>query len=167
LKKISKEVKAASDPAEKAEALRRQHVAEVDLNYTLYYPLMRPYSALFPRNQGEGASPDVEDQGTRGLDAGDLQDMKALLSTKGDPAMWKAVERAMEEGTLDALRKSKPSERQPQTTKQPQVAKKENSQKQKHVQKEKGLDQQGTYVKRGNTTVGASENEDSDGGFFE
>ncbi|KAF2817597.1 uncharacterized protein BDZ99DRAFT_431789 [Mytilinidion resinicola] len=176
LKKIRREVEAASNPAEKEEALRRVHIAEVDLNYTMYYPLMRPYSALFPKNQGDGPTtrsyptPDVEEDSAGGQDAGVSADPNAPPTTKGDPAMWTAVERAMEDGTLDALRNSKPLERGLQATKQRQTSKKESDLKRKHGQKEKGRDPRGTYAKPGTgrtTNDVITENEDSDGGFFE
>ncbi|KAF2502571.1 hypothetical protein BU16DRAFT_554625 [Lophium mytilinum] len=176
LKKIRRELEAATNPAEKEEVLRRVHVAEVDLNYTMYYPLVRPYSALFPKNQGDGPTtrsyptPDVEEDSAGGQDARTFEDRKAAPSTKGDPTMWKAVERAMEEGTLDALRNSKPLERVSQATKQLQIAKKESDPRRKHSQKEKGRDPRGTYTKPGTgrtTDDLISENEDSDGGFFE
>jgi hypothetical protein len=69
------------------------HNAEVDLNYAMYYPLMKPYSALYPRGKKD-AEVD-EEAGTA-----------SAKKTRGDPEMWKTVERAMEEGTLEDLRNS-------------------------------------------------------------
>jgi len=172
LKKIRREVEATTEPTKKEEALQRLHIAEVNLNYTLYYPLMRPYSALFPKNRDDDPSystPDVEDHSTKGQEAGDSEESLAALTTKGDRAIWMAVERAMELGTLDDLRNSKALERDSQTVKQPQVKKKESDSRRKHVLKEKGRDQQGTNMrsKAEQVDFGNTADEDSDGGFFE
>lgn len=65
--------------------MRKIKNAEVDLNYTLYYPLLKPYISLYPR-KGGGQQPD---------------------GSRGDIDVWKKVERAMEEHSLEELRESK------------------------------------------------------------
>lgn len=62
------------------------HVVQTDLNYTLYYPLNQKYEAIYPRK--ENSKSDVTENGEPVL----------------KPAMWKVVEKCMEDGTLDALR---------------------------------------------------------------
>jgi hypothetical protein len=82
---------------------QRLHNAEVDVNYTQYYPLMKVYSSLYPKSKKEKATDpdeamdeDNEDKTSREVDG-----------PKGDIDMWKAIEKAMAEGTLDALRNRK------------------------------------------------------------
>ena len=70
------------------------HQAEVDVKYTMYYPLTEKYVSLFPRGRSEGpASP--RSNSSPGVAGG-------LVSEKS--SMWKVVKQCMEEGTLDALR---------------------------------------------------------------
>jgi hypothetical protein len=106
LKKLRRQLSTETENAEtsadksKLEELQRQiHDAEVAVNYAIYYPLMKPYSALYPRTKQEkkGSDEDTEMQDAEG---------SKTQAAKGDPEMWAAVERAMEEGTLDALRNS-------------------------------------------------------------
>lgn len=79
------------------------HNAEVDVNYSIYYPLLKPYASLYPKSKKSKASDsddaneeDVDDKANRDVDG-----------PKGDLDMWKSVEVAMAEGTLDALRNRK------------------------------------------------------------
>lgn len=69
------------------------HNAEVDLNYTLYYPLLKAYVSLYPKQQKEGAKASDAAASTEG--------------PKGDVEMWKMVEKAMEEQSLEQLRESR------------------------------------------------------------
>ncbi|KAL9612214.1 MAG: hypothetical protein Q9167_003202, partial [Letrouitia subvulpina] len=64
------------------------HAATVDLNYTLFYPLIEKYVSLFPRNESNGK--------VSGNSGNTLQHAK--------PAMWKIVENCMLNGQLEALR---------------------------------------------------------------
>lgn len=70
--------------------MRNIHNAEVDLNYTLYYPLLKAYVSLYPKQQKEAGDTPMPPDGP-----------------KGDTDMWKIVEKAMEEHTLEELRESK------------------------------------------------------------
>lgn len=175
MKKVRRELEVVTEPAKKAETLQRLHVAEVNLNYTLYYPLMRPYSALFPKNQSDSmttrssSAPDIEVHSTGGNEADDTEEVQGALSTNGDRVMWKAVERAMELGTLEDLRNSKPLEQGSQSGKQPQRRKKDVDLMRKQAETERGRDKLGKNVKSKarQADVGNSENDDSDGGFFE
>ncbi|KAJ9637344.1 hypothetical protein H2199_007631 [Coniosporium tulheliwenetii] len=94
--------------------------AEVDLNYTLYYPLAEPYVSLWPkapnrktkRRMGEAEEAGDEDGVDRAADG--QSDARAEAKTnqgpKGDPAMRALVEKAMQEGpaALDALKNDLP-----------------------------------------------------------
>lgn len=61
------------------------HIAEVDLNYTQYHPLVETYVSLYPQKKDGEENPDKEEPQPK-------------------PPMWAEVERCMEEGTLDQLR---------------------------------------------------------------
>jgi len=64
----------------------QMHIAEVDLNYAQYYPLMEAYISLYPQKEEE-----------------DGDDVK-VAGTRPKPPMWVEVEKCMEGGTLDQLR---------------------------------------------------------------
>lgn len=108
--------------------------AEVDLHYTLYYPLAEPYISLWPKvprrktktkaTEAEEAE-DQEDE-VNGA-AEDQRDSRAEAELKrgpkGDPAMRALVEKAMQEGpaALEALKNDLPlqgTETRPAGTKQ-------------------------------------------------
>lgn len=88
LKKAVKALNDNSDPDKHAELQREKHVAEVDLNYTLYYPLIRPYVSLYAStgaNSKEYGSSNTAREG-------------------GDKEMWDIVEKKMQDNGLEALR---------------------------------------------------------------
>ena len=72
------------------------HIAEVDLNYALYHPLLEKYVGLFPREKPE-----------EGNAPGDLSMEKIAESRLHKPSMWAKVEDCMDNGTLQALRDGK------------------------------------------------------------
>ena len=83
----------AVSPEDQELARKKVHIAEVDLNYSLYFPLDRPYSALYPTckaSSGKTFAP---------VEAHEAE-------SKGDRIIWGLVESAMESGTLKDLRDS-------------------------------------------------------------
>ncbi|KAL8787929.1 MAG: hypothetical protein Q9213_001956 [Squamulea squamosa] len=125
------------------------HNAEVDLNYTLYYPLMEKYISIFPRKMIEAW--DKEDASAKDI----------AEARQSKPAMWAVVESCMENGTLQALRDGK-MRSGPASVKasQPTTAKTSPHQASKK--------QQGIYQSKRDVIVAVTEQEDeSDGGFFE
>lgn len=159
LKRLKKELSALSDASQKTKLQLRIHNAEVDVNYAIYYPLMKPYSSLYPKskNRKPDDSEDAEDTGE------DSKNSAEVDGPKGDVEMWRAVERAMEEGTPDKLRYSKdaiPAE-PPKKSKKPKI---------KDVKK--GKMEGKTSAAQGKATGSKTyavqdEGEESDGGFFE
>jgi hypothetical protein len=158
LKRLKKELSTLEDDTKKATLQQRIHNAEVDVNYAIYYPLMKPYSSLYPKSKNQKAddSEDAEDTGE------DAKNNTEIDGPKGDVAMWKAVEQATEEGTLDKLRYSKdavPAE-PPKKSKKPKV--KENKEKpgsKAHAASGKAAGS--------NNYAGQDDGDESDGGFFE
>jgi hypothetical protein len=65
------------------------HVAQVDHDYTQYYPLGEVYVSLYPQ---KSAAIDQE-----------------VTGVGSKPPMWKEVEKCMEEGTLSRLRNRAPN----------------------------------------------------------
>ena len=103
LKKLKKELQAEEDEEKKQELTQRAHNAEVDVNYAIYYPLMKPYASLYPKSKKEKTGESDES----GEGAADDKSNREVDGPKGDVAMWQTVEEAMAEGTLDALRNRK------------------------------------------------------------
>ena len=65
------------------------HVAEVDLNYAIYCPLLEKYTSLYPQRSGDEEQESV---------------VARHMAEKSWLPLWRVVERCMEEGTLEALR---------------------------------------------------------------
>lgn len=63
---------------------------------------MKPYSSLYPKSKtGKPTQTETNEDGPND------KSTKEIDGPKGDFDMWRTVEKAMEEGTLDALRHSK------------------------------------------------------------
>ncbi|KAF1919100.1 hypothetical protein BDU57DRAFT_441395 [Ampelomyces quisqualis] len=158
LKRLKKELSALDDDSGKIKLEQRIHNAQVDVNYAIYYPLMKPYSSLYPKSKNRKTD-DSEEAEETGQDS---KSSTEVDGPKGDVEMWRAVERAMEEGTLDKLRYSKdmvPAE-PPKKSKKPKT--KENK---KGKPESKTSTAQGKA--NGSRTYAVEEEEESDGGFFE
>ncbi|KAK7521089.1 uncharacterized protein IWZ02DRAFT_433475 [Phyllosticta citriasiana] len=166
LKKAVRNLNENSDPAALQQLEGQKHIAEVDLNYTLYYPLIRPYKSLYA-SAAKSKNAEKEQDGATKV-GGDT------VRVGGDETMWKEVETRTSQGTsaLEALRnglewregkdgeKSAPpppvgsasvtsgskKTKAPTTKKTSRPAKEDNYRKQEAVEEE---------------------DEDSDGGFFE
>lgn len=125
------------------------HCAEVDLNYTMYYPLTEKYIGLFPR-QGTQNAPILEGASMK----------TSALPQEKKPAMWKVVESCMKDGTLQALRDSNLRS----ATALPIRPRASTKTGHRSVSKK-----QQEATKAGcSETMAVAENEDhSDGGFFE
>lgn len=119
---------------------------------------MKPYSSLYPKSKNKKSSDSEEAEDT----GEDSQKNAEVDGPKGDVDMWKAIEQAMEDGTLEKLRYSKdavPAE-PPKKSKKPKV--KEN--KKERLDNKPSNASHKTAASKG---YAAQEDEDSDGGFFE
>ena len=118
------------------------HIAEVDLNYTLFHPLGKKYISLFPK-PGTAASPEpqVDPNATK-------------------PVLWKVVKSCMKEGTLEDLRDGRYQEevRGPNTQHSNVIG---LSDSQRSIERSA---QQGQNRKPDPAAVGS---DDDDDGFFE
>lgn len=93
LKQATKALRACEDSEEHKKLEEDVHIAQIDLNYTQYYPLAQTYSALYPTKKGQD-----------GKTHGDAEETKA--GVRGNPEMWKEVEQATKDGErkLEELR---------------------------------------------------------------
>ncbi len=90
LKKLNKSLAATEDPTEKEKLEKDIHIAEVDLNYALYFPLNEPYISVHPKTGPRADRP--------------LADPSPPTSIR--PPMWAEIEKRMELSTyaLEQLR---------------------------------------------------------------
>lgn len=93
LKQATKALRACEDSEEHKKLEEDVHIAQIDLNYTQYYPLAQTYSSLYPTKKGED-----------GKQYGDEEETKK--GVRGNPEMWKEVEQATKDGErkLEELR---------------------------------------------------------------
>ncbi|CAI6333115.1 unnamed protein product [Periconia digitata] len=161
VKRIQKQHAALADDdhAEKAKLRQTLHNAEVDLNYTIYCPLLKNYVSLYPRTDKKPTP------ATKATPATVFPD-----GPKGDIEMWKAVENAMENNALEALRNSRegvtipgPKHPVPEANK----TKKDHLREKKEKQKEEKQDGSAVSPTNGGGDNEEEDDEDSDGGFFE
>jgi hypothetical protein len=90
VKKLRKRILEAKSTDEVEKLKDEMYAAEVDLNYTQYYPLNQRYVSLYPQKSTTTDKDEEEDEGT---------------NTVGKrPPMWAEVEKSMSDGTLEQLR---------------------------------------------------------------
>ncbi|KAF2788768.1 hypothetical protein K505DRAFT_314276 [Melanomma pulvis-pyrius CBS 109.77] len=156
LKRLRKRFSAnmPGDTLTKDELLRRIHHAEVDVNYAQYYPLSKTYPSLYPsaKQSKKKAENDTDEDETPNQQADEQVD-----GPKGDVEIWKAIERAMEEGGLDEIRNS---EGHLPALKPKEASRKKQTKKQK-VKKKAEVQENTDFPPI------REEAEESDGGFFE
>ncbi|KAL5343332.1 hypothetical protein BJX70DRAFT_165316 [Aspergillus crustosus] len=162
----------------------RLHIAKVNLNYTIYYPLTEKYISIYAEKKksnkedgGEGE--DEDDEPEEGVEEplGE-NELSAIAERK---AMWSVVEKCMEDGTLDLLREGKlnlgpgggdkSTEKETESGLKKDIGDKKSSNKQKS---KKSTDKSGKHdARKGKTSkhgvllAPVEDDDDSDGGFFE
>ncbi|KAJ5386776.1 hypothetical protein N7509_009317 [Penicillium cosmopolitanum] len=90
------------DSKKKKSLERKIHAAQVNLNYTIYYPLTEKYISLYPKSKGKTS----DDAGAESGSESDSKNKKDLPEGE-KPALWSVVEKCMKEKTLDSLREGK------------------------------------------------------------
>ncbi|KAI9367850.1 hypothetical protein BJX61DRAFT_266826 [Aspergillus egyptiacus] len=163
--------------AKKLEKLAaRIHVARVNLNYTIYYPLMEKYISIYA---------ELKKKKDESAEQQEPEEEVVIASSKAAErtAMWAVVEKCMEEGTLDLLREGKlegkgeKKEEDGRTETSRPVSSKKDKGNKKAGKKEKDDDDK-PMAKPGkndarkgkakhNPPQIVEEEDDSDGGFFE
>ncbi|KAL1302053.1 hypothetical protein AAFC00_002498 [Neodothiora populina] len=146
----------------------RVHDAEVDVNYTQFYPLDQPYSALYPTGTKKGGK---KAAAAAGAAADDDTAAEKVEERQGDPDMWKVVEICMAQGKLDKLRNGKlmKAASGPKKTDDDIAAREKlqdtKTKDKKNAKADKNSKGGKTKVKEVVEPVDAGE--ESDGGFFE
>ncbi|KAK2050425.1 hypothetical protein LZ31DRAFT_455256 [Colletotrichum somersetense] len=126
LKQLRKKLQQTEDPEEKKRLEAEAHVAEVDVAYARFFPLMERYESLYPNKDkkgedGEQAQEDGDEDKPE-TDAKPFKQPKALRALHAErPKMWATVEKLLPEGeaALYRLRDRKsaadaaPCQRQP------------------------------------------------------
>ena len=156
LRKVQKQLLDDSDQRIEDEARKASvHAAQVDVNYTIYYPLTEKYVSLFPLEK-RASDKNVSQSPETGKDV-------SIEGKMVRPPMWAIVERCMEEGTLDQLREGKLSTQYSVHLKTTSVKSLDNLQKTK---KSPNSDPNANATPD-NHAVTAERDDDSDNGFFE
>ncbi|KAL4881152.1 hypothetical protein BJY04DRAFT_190115 [Aspergillus karnatakaensis] len=155
----------------------RLHIAKVNLNYTIYYPLTEKYISIYAdkkkakRGEGEDQEEEVEDD-EEGADK-DEKDSKSNAERK---AMWSVVEKCMADGTLDLLREGKlrsggevQSQKAgaPASTSRPKKESGDKKSSSKEKSKPSKSDARRTKTSKHDPSPANEDEGDSDGGFFE
>ena len=150
MKRHRKNLEAAVPTAVEYEALKSAvYEAEVDLNYTMYYPLAEKYVSLYPRSKDH-------DSNSIG---GNLE--RKLGGER--PVLWFLIERAMKEGTLDELRDGKGKQVTVGRSKDTPAKGVASSKAPNSLVAAPGKNMTGQH----NVHAPTNEDEESDGGFFE
>ncbi|KAL8420133.1 hypothetical protein RB594_003058 [Gaeumannomyces avenae] len=91
VKKIQKELDEAKDPDEIVKLQKDLHIAQVDVNYAIYFPFLEQYISLYP---SAAKAP---------KETGDAPAAQLALHTERPP-MWATVEETMEQGERALIR---------------------------------------------------------------
>ena len=138
LKKLQRELSTESIGSVAGEDIQLKiYQAQIDLNYTIHFPLMQKYVGLFPRQKME--------QGHNALSR------EEVSQSARDTNMWKVVEDCTREGTLDLLREEGKFTSRDQGGKHTIM----------------NLEKPKKKTKESSKTRHKDHDEDSDGGFFE
>ncbi|CRG85731.1 rRNA-processing protein efg1 [Talaromyces islandicus] len=89
---------------------QKVHVAQINVNYTIYYPLSEKYISLYPQDKKKRTS--TQDQNDSDSDDVELPPKsgprKAATGSKDEkPPLWAVVEKCTANGSLDQLRNGK------------------------------------------------------------
>lgn len=162
------------------------HIARVNLNYTIYYPLNDKYISLYADEQKQKHQREESDNDTHSrVD-------QTAMSSDAKPPLWYTIEKCMQEGTLNLLREGKLSstgevkddteaEKRSKDGKTSKQEAKKSAEKiaSRSTSKLKTSDYDGRkekHAKRGTTKVthrdhvqpaADHDDDESDGGFFE
>lgn len=150
------------------------------MNYTIYYPLTEKYISIYAEKkkskgekggQDEDGDQDVEEeeqerQGEDGLSAS---------ATAEKLAMWRTVEKCMQDGTLDLLREGQlglNGEKESAEKNKAESSKKSAGEKKASTKEKADVKASNTKTRQGKSTkhsgpAPADEGDESDGGFFE
>ncbi len=159
-KQLEKKIAAAENPEEASRLKADLHVAQVDIDYAIYYPFMEPYISLY----ASAASAEKDETNTA-----------AQYLRTPRPPMWTVIEKTREAGqaALEKLQNRRPQGASTEAAQEPAEhngpAKDSSSKKAK---KRASREEAKPSKSRPNTAAEPSranneEDESDDGGFFE
>ncbi|KAL4921036.1 hypothetical protein BDW62DRAFT_220390 [Aspergillus aurantiobrunneus] len=155
----------------------RLRIARVNLNYTIYYPLMKKYISIYAERKKAGDDQNQDGEEGSEEDGGELE--LSASATEEKKAMWLVVEKCMEDGTLDLLREGKldlsggegageKSEASKSRSKKDSGTKKAGRKEKTNVKTSRSEDRKGKSTKHAPpVSAEEAEGDESDGGFFE
>ncbi|BCS29167.1 Efg1 domain-containing protein [Aspergillus puulaauensis] len=159
----------------------RLHIARVNLNYTIYYPLTEKYISIYAeKKKSKGEKGGQDEDGDQDMEEEEEQERQgedglSASATAEKLAMWRTVEKCMEGGTLDLLRegqlglngeKESAEKNKAESSKKSAGEKKANTKEKADVKASKTKTRQGKSTKHSGPAP-ADEGDESDGGFFE
>ena len=157
-KQLEKKLAQAADPEEVTQLKADLHIAQVDIDYAIYFPFMETYVSLYAKP----ASDEKEEKGTA-----------AHYLHSARPPMWSVIEKTREKGEAALV---KLQNRRPQAGGSEQAAENEASADRQVSAKKgakKGAKKEALSAKsrpaKGEEESGLAHDngDDSDGGFFE
>lgn len=166
MKQLKRKLGETEDLDETAKLKADLHIAEVDVDYTKYFPFLEPYISLYPRSEEDGSK--------------EKKTSAAEFLHVPRPPVWATIEKAREDGeaALDKIQNRQPvgdsgvepagiSREQKVTKSQSSTTKPEpNSKKPKKA--DKGRTREGAKHPRNEEQFrGGDDGSDSDGGFFD
>lgn len=98
LRKASKALEKCEDDSKREQLTKQEWMAQVQHNYTIYYPYMIKYHSLWAKTTDKDKRTSNEQTV---LEEG----------TRGNPAVWRRVAQATKDGTLDKLKDEVPEEK--------------------------------------------------------
>ncbi|KAK1691395.1 hypothetical protein BDP55DRAFT_723988 [Colletotrichum godetiae] len=110
LKQLRKKLQQSEDPEEQKRLEAEAHVAEVDVAYARFFPLMERYESLYPNKdknaKEEGDEDKVEEaEAEAEADAKPSKQPKALQFLHAErPKMWATIEKVLPEGEVALYR---------------------------------------------------------------
>lgn len=104
-KQLKRKLDETEDAEESAKLKADLHIAEVDIDYAIYYPFMETYISLYPRSDKEEEEEDGKPKAVRHLHS-------------ARPPMWTTIEKLREEGqaALERLQNRQPEVSQDDNT---------------------------------------------------
>ncbi|WYZ40541.1 hypothetical protein EsH8_IV_000882 [Colletotrichum jinshuiense] len=97
LKQLRKKAEQTEDPEERKRFEAEAHVAEVDVAYARFFPLMERYESLYASKDKDAKEGEQEDQ--QEAEAKPFKQPKALQALHAErPKMWATVEKILPEG---------------------------------------------------------------------
>lgn len=149
------------------------------MNYTIYYPLTEKYISIYAEKKSKGEKGGQAEDGDQDMEeeeqARQGEDGLSASATAEKLAMWRTVEKCMEDGTLDLLRegqlglngeKESGEKNKAESSKKKSAGEKGSTKEKTDVKASKTKARQGKSTKH-SAPAPADEGDESDGGFFE